>query len=310
MVKFMRKIPAGMMLIPIFIGALIHTFFPNLLTIGDPTEVLFTSKGMSCLLGLIIFFTGTQIKVKDLKKNLKNNLILVATKLIVAYGLSYLFYRLFGIVGVFGISFVAIVSVLTSTNGVLYYGIVDEYHEKQDYTTFCLIALYSMPIIPTVFLTSFGGSIDMTAVISLIVPFVLGFILGNLDDEWSKLFQNGSAMLFPIVGLQFGSLIDLQSMVADIPRGILLVVIFYICSVIPTYLMDRKVLKNDGHSAIAMASVAGGALSVPYFCAEIIPEYQAFLSSAISQISVCLLITTFVTPFLTKYLVQKFQTKQ
>lgn len=99
-------------------------------------------------------------------------------------------------------------------------------------------------------------------------------------------------------------------MVADIPRGILLVVIFYICSVIPTYLMDRKVLKNDGHSAIAMASVAGGALSVPYFCAEIIPEYQAFLSSAISQISVCLLITTFVTPFLTKYLVQKFQTKQ
>ena len=291
MVKFMRKIPAGMMLIPIFIGALIHTFFPNLLTIGDPTEVLFTSKGMSCLLGLIIFFTGTQIKVKDLKKNLKNSLILVATKLIVAYGLSYLFYRLFGIAGVFGISFVAIVSVLTST-------------------TFCLIALYSMPIIPTVFLTSFGGSIDMTAVISLIVPFVLGFILGNLDDEWSKLFQNGSAMLFPIVGLQFGSLIDLQSMVADIPRGILLVVIFYICSVIPTYLMDRKVLKNDGHSAIAMASVAGGALSVPYFCAEIIPEYQAFLSSAISQISVCLLITTFVTPFLTKYLVQKFQTKQ
>ena len=44
MVKFMRKIPAGMMLIPIFIGALIHTFFPNLLTIGHPTQVLFTSK--------------------------------------------------------------------------------------------------------------------------------------------------------------------------------------------------------------------------------------------------------------------------
>ena len=70
MVAWMKKIPAGMMLVPILIGALIHTFFPELLTIGDPTEVLFTSKGMSCLLGLIIFFTGTQVKMKDLKNNL------------------------------------------------------------------------------------------------------------------------------------------------------------------------------------------------------------------------------------------------
>ena len=248
---YMKKIPAGMMLVPILIGALINTFCPELLKIGDPTEILFTSKGMSCLLGLIIFFTGTQIKIKDLKKNLKKSFVLVATKLIVAYGLSYIFYRLFGMAGVLGISFVAIVSVLTSTNGVLYYGIVDEYHAKEDYTTFCFIALYSMPIIPTLFLTSFGGSIDITAVISLIVPFLLGFLLGNLDDEWTKLFKNGSAMLFPIVGLQFG-----------------------------------------------------------YLCAEIIPEYQIYLSSAISQISICMLVTTFLTPFLTKYIVQKFKTKK
>lgn len=310
MVKFMKKIPAGMMLVPILIGALINTFCPELLKIGDPTEILFTSKGMSCLLGLIIFFTGTQIKIKDLKKNLKKSFVLVATKLIVAYGLSYIFYRLFGMAGVLGISFVAIVSVLTSTNGVLYYGIVDEYHAKEDYTTFCFIALYSMPIIPTLFLTSFGGSMDITAVISLIVPFLLGFLLGNLDDEWTKLFKNGSAMLFPIVGLQFGSLIDLGSIISDIPRGLLLVIIFYICSIIPTYLVDKKILKNDGHSAIAMASVAGGSLSIPYFCAEIIPEYQVYLSSAISQVSICMLVTTFLTPFLTKYIVQKFKTKK
>lgn len=87
MVKFLKKIPAGMMLVPILIGALINTFCPELLKIGDPTEILFTSKGMSCLLGLIIFFTGTQIKIKDLKKNLKKSFVLVATKLIVAYGL-------------------------------------------------------------------------------------------------------------------------------------------------------------------------------------------------------------------------------
>lgn len=92
---------------------------------------------------------------------------------------------------------------------------------------------------------------DITAVIFLIGPFLLGFLLGNLDDEFTKLFKNGSAMLFPIVGLQFG-----------------------------------------------------------YLCAEIIPEYQIYLSSAISQISICMLVTTFLTPFLTKYIVQKFKTKK
>lgn len=305
MVAWMKKIPAGMMLVPILIGALIHTFFPELLTIGDPTEVLFTSKGMSCLLGLIIFFTGTQVKMKDLKNNLGNSLVLVLAKLGVAYFLCYLFYRFFGMSGILGISLVSFVAIMTSTNGVLYYGIVNEYNDKKDYTTFCMIALYSMPIIPTLFLTSFAGTLDYLSVIALIVPFILGFILGNIDDEWTKLFKNGSAMLFPIVGLQFGSLIDMQNILQDIPRGIILTVLFYIVSILPTYFVDRKILKNGGHSALAMASVAGGALSIPYFCAELVPAYGEYLSSAIAQISVCLLITTFLTPFLTKYILKK-----
>lgn len=62
MVNFMKKIPAGMMLVPILIGALINTFCPVLLKIGDPTEILFTSKGMSCLLGLIIFLLERKLK--------------------------------------------------------------------------------------------------------------------------------------------------------------------------------------------------------------------------------------------------------
>lgn len=81
MVKFMKRIPAGMMLIPILIGAIINTVCPQILKIGDPAEVLFTSKGMSCLLGLIIFFTSTQIKIKDIRSNFSNSFILVLAKL-------------------------------------------------------------------------------------------------------------------------------------------------------------------------------------------------------------------------------------
>lgn len=92
---------------------------------------------------------------------------------------------------------------------------------------------------------------DITAVIFLIGPFLLGFLLGNLDDEFTKMAVRCYVIQIPIVGLQFG-----------------------------------------------------------YLCAEIIPEYQIYLSSAISQISICMLVTTFLTPFLTKYIVQKFKTKK
>ena len=47
MVDFIKKIPAGMMIVPIFIGILINTFSPSLLKIGNPTEILFTSKGIT-----------------------------------------------------------------------------------------------------------------------------------------------------------------------------------------------------------------------------------------------------------------------
>lgn len=32
--KFLKKVPAGMMIVPMFLSALINTFFPDMLQIG------------------------------------------------------------------------------------------------------------------------------------------------------------------------------------------------------------------------------------------------------------------------------------
>lgn len=66
MLKFMRKIPAGTLLIPMLIAALLNTFVPGLFNIGGLTEALFTPKGANYVVGLVSFCSATSI---DIKKN-------------------------------------------------------------------------------------------------------------------------------------------------------------------------------------------------------------------------------------------------
>lgn len=41
--KFLQKVPAGLMLVPLLMGAVIHTFFPNVLEIGGLTTAAFSN---------------------------------------------------------------------------------------------------------------------------------------------------------------------------------------------------------------------------------------------------------------------------
>lgn len=42
---FLKKVPAGMMIVPMFISAIFNTFFADALQIGSFTTAVFTSAG-------------------------------------------------------------------------------------------------------------------------------------------------------------------------------------------------------------------------------------------------------------------------
>lgn len=44
MLKFMKKIPGGLLLIPMLISALFYTFAPDLLDVGAVSGTFFTKK--------------------------------------------------------------------------------------------------------------------------------------------------------------------------------------------------------------------------------------------------------------------------
>lgn len=302
-----QKIPAGTLLIPIAIGAVLNTFVPQIFQIGDPVQSMFTGDGMSAFVGLQLFFTGTQLRLQDLKSTAKRGVPLVVFKYLLTYGLSFLVLQIFGLEGFLGISFLAFTAAFTSSNASLYLGTIQPYCDQADEAIFGIFVLFSSPVIPMLFLSSLGGqqNIDFMPTISLIVPFVFGFILGNLDSEFRKMFAQGNNVILPFIGFQFGSYINLFDAVQEIPTGLLLTICIYLLSMGPQFLFDRKVLKRPGYASIASISIAGVGLAIPILAGEASAMYQPFAEKAVAQLALVMLLTTFITPFITKFAMKK-----
>ena len=58
------KIPGGIVLVPMAITAVIHSFAPEALNIGGITTALFSASSTTCFIGLLLFLSGSQLKSK------------------------------------------------------------------------------------------------------------------------------------------------------------------------------------------------------------------------------------------------------
>ena len=58
--KFINRVPGGLMVVPLFIGMVINTFFPTLLQIGGFTQAL-SGQGYPTILGMYLFTVGTKM---------------------------------------------------------------------------------------------------------------------------------------------------------------------------------------------------------------------------------------------------------
>lgn len=75
--KSLQKVPAGTMFVPLIIGAVITTVCKGMLGfdfwtyLGNPMKDMFSSSGQMLLIGLMLFCTGTSLKLSDLKDAMK-----------------------------------------------------------------------------------------------------------------------------------------------------------------------------------------------------------------------------------------------
>lgn len=306
MYKLMKKIPGGLLLIPMLISAVFATFAPNLFYIGGLTEALFTKKGINYVVALITFCSATSLDFASLKQVLKKQGLMLIVKIVLCFAFSLLFYRFFGEKGVWGISLLSFVCILCSLNPSLYIALTKDYATKIDESAFGLLGLLCLPVFPIiVYSVAQSQAVDLMPIVSTLIPLVLGILVANFDKEFASIFKGSTTMLTPFMGWSFGTGINLIESFKSGAQGILLTVIFYVLIALPIFLFEIKVLKSSGVSALAMSSVAGLTVSVPFLLAQNSDYIASIAGQSASQIALAVVVTSIITPMLVKALAKK-----
>lgn len=303
MYNFMRKFPGGLLLVPMLLSAIFYTFSPELFRIGGMTQAMFTTDGLNYVIGLTCFCSGAGLNVHRIGKVLKKQGVLLLTKIIICVIASIIFIQLFGQTGIWGISAVAFIATICSTNPSLYLALEDEMGTPDDVSAFGLVGLLCVPAYPMlIFGLSQETAIDWMPIISTLIPILLGMLLGNLDENMAKFLAPGVSLLTPFMGWSFGASINLIEAVHSGLQGVIITIMFYVLMVPILLLVERKFIKTDGISSLAISSIAGMSVSVPFIISQTTPAIEPFVASATAQIAFGVVLSSIITPFLAKKL--------
>ncbi|HEF7504485.1 TPA: 2-keto-3-deoxygluconate permease [Campylobacter jejuni] len=304
--NFLEKTPGGMMLIPMLIGAIIHTFWPNILAYFGPfTNAL--GAGATVIIAVWFVGIGVSVKLKATTTVLKKSGILLATKMFAAFLACIIVQKLIpqGMVsnGLFaGFSALAVVAAMDMTNAGLYTALTKQYGTTEEAGASLLLMIESGPLFTMIILGTTGlASFPLQNFIGLILPFLLGFILGNLDEEFRVFLTKLNEPMIIFLGFSLGSTISLHSIYEAGIAGLILAFSVIVFTGFFLILADIFLAKGNGTAGIAASSTAGAAAATPMLIAQLYPELREQADYATVLVSTCVVITAFVVPILTSY---------
>lgn len=297
---WMNKIPGGLMLIPLVLGSVVGTFFPGFLELGSFTTALFKDSALP-LIAVLIFATGMQITARTSGPVLATTGTLLLTKSLIPAGLVALAGALFGIEGFLGVSILALMATIDNSNGGLWLAFTGKYGDARDRGAYMASAINDGPFISMLFLGASGlADIPLTAFLAAIIPLVLGFVVGNLDQRWTEIMRPVPNIVIPFFAFALGTGINLRDVVTGGASGILVGVVAVLLTAALTYSGYRFILRRGIRSGIAIASAttAGNAVATPAIIGAIDPTFAPYVAVATAQVASAVLVSAILAPLL------------
>lgn len=302
--RTIERIPGGMMLVPLLLGALTKTFYPEAgAYFGSFTNGLIS--GTVPILAVWFFCMGATISLKATGTVLRKSGNLVIVKALVAWGATILAAHFLPIGGVekglfAGFSALAICSAMDMTNGGLYAAVMQQYGTKEEAGAFVLMSIESGPLVSMFVLGSAGvASFEPHVFVGAVLPFLIGFALGNLDAELKEFFGRAVQTLIPFFGFALGSGIDLHVIATTGLSGILLGILVIVVTGIPLMIADKVIGGGNGTAGLAASSTAGAAVANPMIIASMVPSLAPAAASATALVATSCLVTAILVPLLT-----------
>lgn len=298
--KTLDKIPGGMMVVPLFLGVLVNTFFPQFLNIGGFTTGLFGPKASTPILACFMFLIGSQINFKMAPKAIKKGALLISGKFIVGAGIGIFVGKVFGPAGVLGLSPLAILAALTNCNGGLYASLASQYGDETDVGAYALLSIKDGPFFTLVALGASGlAQVPFMALVAVLIPIVIGMILGNIDSDMRKFLGSSKLLLIPFFSFPLGAGMNLTTIIKAGGPGILLGIIAAFTGIGAYVLL--KLFKEEPIIGLATGSTAGNAVATPAAVAAADPSLAAIATIATAQVAAACVVSAIICPFIVSY---------
>lgn len=305
--NFVKKVPAGMMVVPLIIGCLINTFFPQALQIGGLTTALFSSAGSATSVGILLFCMGTTLRIKDMGTVLKRGSLLLIAKFAIGAGIGITVGKVFGTSGVLGLSSLAIISAMTNSNGSVFFSLMSEFGDKEDCACMPILAINDGPFLTLIALGASGiADIPIMSLVAALVPILVGMLLGNLDKKVADFFGPIGPVIIPFTAISLGAGINLNDVVKGGASGILLSALTIFVGGAFIALCDHLVLKRSGYAGWAVATTAGNAVAVPAAIALADPSLEPLVATATVQVAASVVVSALLVPLIVSWWSKKF----
>ncbi|WIB26586.1 2-keto-3-deoxygluconate permease [Curtobacterium sp. MCSS17_015] len=309
-----EKVPGGMMLVPLLVGAVLATVAPGTADFfGSFTGGLLT--GSTPILAVFYVCMGASIDLRATPYILKKGGALFGAKVLLAVVIGVVagqFMSELPVQGGFlaGLSVLALVAAFSDTNGGLYMALMGQYGKPKDVAAYSIMTIESGPFLTMLILGVAGlSAFPWQALVGALIPLVLGMVLGSLDPAMRKFLSAASPVLIFFFGLALGFGISLQTVLSAGLVGVLLGLVVLFLGGAVLFLADR-LTGGTGLGGLAASSTAGNAAAVPMLVAAANPAYEEAAGPATVLVSAAIVVTSIGTPLIVAWYARRIAAKK
>ncbi len=296
-----KKVPGGLMIIPLLLGAAFNTWLPGVITLGGAgtfTAHLWKSGAMP-ILAVFLFCNGAQINFKKAGVPLVKGVTLTVLKVGLGMLIGVIIGAVTGGVGILGIAPLAIIGAIANSNGGLYAALAGEFGDETDVGAVAILSINDGPFFTMLALGATGmANIPFLTLVGCVLPIVVGCILGNLDEDIRKFCEPGATMMIPFFAFPLGAGLTFTSLlVAGVP-GILLGVVCTALTGLAGYGVYKIAKVKRPQVGAAIGTTAGNAAATPAAVAAVDATLLPLVEAATAQISAAIIVTAILCPLL------------